>query len=170
MTRETATHRLLTLEASCQTERVEDHDEVVVDAWIVNTGKEPICIRRMKSPIGFLSFILADSDGREIPGRVLYVDLARSSDKQDFLLLDPGNIYGSRLRLIPIVEGGRTYHSLVDYGNKQMARFSLRTPGRYSLSVIYGNGDDGHMAGVQAWHGGGPHELHSSKCWFEIER
>jgi len=79
MTRETATHRLLTLEASCQTERVEDHDEVVVDAWIVNTGKEPICIRRMKSPIGFLSFILADSDGREIPGRVLYVDLARSS-------------------------------------------------------------------------------------------
>ncbi len=160
----------LALEASCRTERVGDHDEVVIDAWVVNRSKKGICIRRMWSPIGFLSFVVTDSAGRNIVGRVLHVEVPRSDDRRDFITLTPGEIHGGRVRLVPLSHDRQRYYSLVTMLGVEKARFPLETPGRYSVSVIYGNGDDGHLAGLQAWHGGGPHELHSPKCWFELER
>jgi DUF971 family protein len=145
---------------------------VVIDARIVNTGKEPIRIKRMRSALGSLSFTFADSAGRGVKDYlVLHVIPVKSADKDDFIMLDPGNTYGSRVRLVPTSDNGRTYYSLVTVpGNRQMARFPLDVPGRYSVAITYGNSDDGHRAGVRAWHGGGSHELHSSKCWFEIKR
>ncbi|MBM3500206.1 MAG: hypothetical protein FJX74_16235 [Armatimonadetes bacterium] len=80
----------------------------------------------------------------------------RLTDPREILQLEPGYVYGVRLRLVPKRKGllGARYYSLVYPPATEVdQKFFLEAAGDYSLTVTYQAADDGHAAGVAAWVG-----------------
>jgi hypothetical protein len=147
--------RGLLLEASCVPARFGDQETRSVEARIVNVGDKRVNIRRDFVPSGNLYLDLADSTGREVHHRRANIRLARALRKEDFVQLDPGCIYGVRVRLI---SGARDAHgvtySLVSWPDvPNDYRVFIGSPGRYSLVLTYQTSDGGTLAGLTAWTG-----------------
>jgi hypothetical protein len=153
------------LEAACSPVKGEGRDELALEVTLTNVGPEPLCVSRTVRPPQRLLLHFKDAAGKEVAYAGVMAKLARLSKKEEFVWLEPGELYGARVRLVRQTRGEYTgQYEIVFLPDEHLTGYyRFAGPGRYSLAAEFW-GADGEMAHVPAWTG----RVQSEKVWFTI--
>ncbi len=143
------------------------NEVISLEVMLSSERRTPVVVARRISPNAHLVLEFRDAAGKVTKSEQRRVQLALLANPRDFVQLDPGYLYGVRLRLVPRQRepAKARYYSLIYPPALDVHQeFFLPGAGDYSLTVTYTGVDGGHMAGVTAWVG----TLESNKVSFSI--